>query len=231
MARARLTSATFRCGEVAVTASYLGQRRWEVSGSAAWSGRHEEVAVAIREALRLGGEIPYNTKFVEVVADNVSGTIKNNTFPTDLWYVDITGGDRSWASAEKGVSAAIVACLVALKLTPIRPQHLARSPVDREQFSGSALNAAADPGEWARALEHALSDRLRSSVDAEFEVPLIVQELKLLGHDLWSFDETEDFAIWTYDYVKSPPGRRLTIRFGYAAYEEPEVEVTVQDAA
>jgi hypothetical protein len=213
MVRARLISATFRCGDVAVAASYLGQRRWELSGpDLSWSGTHEEVAIAIREALRLGDEVPYNTKVVEVVADHVSGTIKNNTFPTDLWYLDISGGGRSWASAEKGLPAAIIACLVALKLTPVREQHLPRNPVDQDQFCHSALDDAADPRGWARALEHALSDRLRSSVDAEYEVPLIVQELKLLGHDLWSFDETEDFAIWTHDYVKSP--RAAVLRSG-----------------
>jgi hypothetical protein len=231
MARASLSSATFRCEDSVVTAAYIGRRLWELSGPVSnWSGPHDQVATAIRDALRLEGEMPYNTKVVEVVAQQVTGTIKNNTFPTDLWFVDLNGGRWTWAAAEKGLDAAIMACLVALKLTPVRQPSIPVNALKRDQFGRSALVRAKDRGAWAQDLGCVLSMRLRSVVDAESEVPKIVQELKALGHDLWSDEESDDFAIWTYNYMKPPPGPRLSIHFSYSAYEEPAVEVTVQDA-
>jgi hypothetical protein len=231
MAREALRSATFRCEDRAATVRYCGSRQWQLSGpDASWSGPHEEVAAALREALRLAGEVPYNSKVVEVSAERVTGTLKNNTFPTELWFVDLNG-DRPWAGAESGLDAAIMAALVALELAPVRAPSAPAMAFDRGRFDRPALEAAADRQAWARDLGHALAARLRAAMDAQLEVSNIVAELKALGHDLWSFDESDDFAIWTYDYVNAPPGPQLGIHFRYAAYEEPAVEVTVRDAS
>jgi len=40
----------------------------------------------------------------------------------------------------------------------------------------------------------------------------IIDDLRSLGHDLWSLDESDDFQIWGPDYQKGH-NRGLTIRF------------------
>src|ERR1700712_2600561 len=90
MTQGALSSATFRCGDHVVTVRYLGKHSWEFSGPrSSWSGPHEKVTIAIRDALDLSSEVPYNTKAIEVTSDRlVTGTIKNNTFPTNVGSVN-----------------------------------------------------------------------------------------------------------------------------------------------
>lgn len=53
------------------------------------------------------------------------------------------------------------------------------------------------------------------------EIMAIIKYLRLLGHDLWSYDEDEDRQVWGRDYTKkNPPG--LLIEF----YRPDEVNVT-----
>lgn len=225
-----MSSAIFRCDDRQVVVKYLGDRRWELSGSASWSGLHEGVTDAIRDALHLGGEIPYDTKRIDVsAAHGARGTIRNNTFPTDLWFVNLDGLAWSYAGASKGVAAAILECLVALRLRPTARTQLAPPAIDCERFSRSSLEHAPDLGAWAHDLEEVLSLRLRAASDPESDAFSMIQELKALGQDLWSFDESDDFALWTYDYHRPPPGPRLTIHFAHVAYEEPQVSVTIDD--
>lgn len=47
-----------------------------------------------------------------------------------------------------------------------------------------------------------LSARLRGAPDFLDEVGRLVMELRAEGHDLWSWDESDDFAIWGPDYTK-----------------------------
>jgi hypothetical protein len=104
--------------------------------------------------------------------------------------------------------------------------------LDAARFGRAVLEGAADRGAWARALGEVLRRRLRSADNPEADVVRIVHELRALGHDLWSFDESPgDFAIWCYDYVNPPPGPRLTIYFAYRAHSERDVDVTVQEGA
>ena len=228
MARERSSTATFRCDARSVIVTYAARHQWSLTAAGrSWSGSHEEVAAAIRDALGLAGEVPYNTKVIEVAAPGVRGTISNNAFPTDLWFLNLDG-DGSRAAAEKGVEAAIMVCLVALNLTPKTHASARFEPLERDRFGRAVFDAATDSGAWARDLAETLSDRLRRAVDAEDETRKIVRELESLGHDLGCWDENgEDFSIYTN--VKPPRGRRLTIQFTYVAYEEPFVEVTAQE--
>ena len=58
-----------------------------------------------------------------------------------------------------------------------------------------------------------LSQRLRGAADFHRAVKSLVSELRLLGHDLWSFDEDDDFEIWCPDYVNpTGPGIMVTFR-------------------
>ena len=100
------------------------------------------------------------------------------------------------------------------------PRHRVKSRRDMHRQLGFIVAAT----------EYLLDRPVRSVLDVVAEVTRIVRELKALGHDLWSFDQSDDFAIGTYDYQDPPPGSRLTIHFGWPTYEEPAVEVTVQAA-
>jgi hypothetical protein len=45
---------------------------------------------------------------------------------------------------------------------------------------------------------------------------LLVEGLRALGHDLWSFDsDGEEFEIWSGDYTRKGGGGPLTIAFRY----------------
>lgn len=200
---------------------------WQLTGSARWSGPQDDVAAAIRDALHLSGDVPYNTTTVEVIAGGTRGKLTNNTFPTDRWIYDLTG-ERSEIGVERGLEAAIMATLVALRLAPVEAPPRQTVVLDEARFGRGSLDASVDPDAWAEDLGRALTTRLQSATDPAVEVSIAVEDLKLLGHDLWSFDEADEFAIWTYDYRTPPRGRRLTIEFFYAAYEPPTVRVTVQ---
>ena len=40
----------------------------------------------------------------------------------------------------------------------------------------------------------------------------LVSDLRSLGHDLWSFDEDDDFEIWCPDYAR-PTGPGIIVTF------------------
>ncbi len=40
-----------------------------------------------------------------------------------------------------------------------------------------------------------------------------IEELRLLGHDLWSYDEDFDRQVWGADYRKRRPGAGLLVEF------------------
>ena len=80
-----------------------------------------------------------------------------------------------------------------------------------------------------RALETALTARLPSDASArEFfmQSQMLVEELRSLGHDLWSFDtDGEEFEIWCGDWTRAGGGGPMTITFRYPR----QVEVTWRD--
>ncbi len=53
----------------------------------------------------------------------------------------------------------------------------------------------------------------------------LIEELREAGHDIWSFDESDDFQLWGPDYAKAI-GRGLIIHFT----SEGDVNVKWQDA-
>jgi len=94
-------------------------------------------------------------------------------------------------------------------------------------FSPEAIRRLDEPARSDRLRELAASLRDRLSSDmavAEFfaQSRRLVDELRSLGHDLWSFDtDGESFEIWCGDWT-SAAGGRLLITFGYPR----EAEVT-----
>jgi hypothetical protein len=66
-----------------------------------------------------------------------------------------------------------------------------------------------------RDLEVLLTARLEASANRPDEAYRLVQELKSLGHDLYSFDDSPDFQLWCGDWVhpKEPYELILAITF------------------
>jgi len=82
------------------------------------------------------------------------------------------------------------------------------------EFSRQAFTLAA--GESARRnlcseLAAALLSRLRQGDEFHATVKTLIAELRALGHDLWSFDESDDMEAWAPNYhVLSGPGVVIT---------------------
>lgn len=66
-----------------------------------------------------------------------------------------------------------------------------------------------------------MSARLRSASSFRHEVHRCVQELRALGHDLWSFEESDEFQTWGPNYV-APTGPGIVVTF--SAPDGVEVE-------
>ena len=90
MANPGQNEAVFSCDGAEATVRYCGGGQWSVGdGGSGWAGANDSVGLAVRSRLGLDGEVPYNTKAIEVLAASSGGTIKNNTFPTNLWFYDL----------------------------------------------------------------------------------------------------------------------------------------------
>lgn len=81
------------------------------------------------------------------------------------------------------------------------------------EFGKSAFSKAGERerAELCKALSHALSVRIRAARSFHEGVAQLIGELRDLGHDLWSFDESDDVEIWSSDYQQpSAPGIVVT---------------------
>lgn len=93
-----------------------------------------------------------------------------------------------------------------------------------EQFSKEAFLAASEDARTelcAQLAEH-LAPRLRSGPGFADAARECVHELRRLGHDLWSFDEDEDFQIWCPNYTNGGGGPGLVLTFHSPAAVEVE---------
>jgi hypothetical protein len=95
---------------------------------------------------------------------------------------------------------------------------------DAARFSRSVFDGST-PGSrpaLCRELAEALAHRFAGSglpwADLGYAV---IDELRSLGHDLWSFDEGEDFQIWGGDYMHPDTAGKLELMF----HPPSEVEV------
>lgn len=130
-----------------------------------------------------------------------------------------TASDASFGCAISACSFAIAARACSLFTRPTT-QTLGRD----------ALDQTGDPAAWARLLEEALVERLRDAPAALDPCAKLLEEMRGLGHDLWSFDEDGvSYASWTSDHVNPKPGRRLAVSIHVPPYEEPTVRVSVAD--
>jgi hypothetical protein len=83
-----------------------------------------------------------------------------------------------------------------------------------QQFSKAAFDSADDAGKTALAAELAgqLAERLRKAPEFHQGVRLLVEELRALGHDLWSFDAADEMEAWCPNY-QTPTGPGIVVTF------------------
>ena len=84
-----------------------------------------------------------------------------------------------------------------------------------QRFSYAAFVGSADRSHLVQELAVELTRRLQAASDAEVEARVLVEELRTLGHDLWSFDESVDFQIWCGDWVTPKQRHELIVHFVY----------------
>ena len=84
-----------------------------------------------------------------------------------------------------------------------------------KRFSRSEFLGVVEDGartSLCSALGEVLSRRIRQSPAFGAEARACVAELRALGHDLWSFDESTDFQIWCPNYAQ-PTGPGIIVTF------------------
>jgi hypothetical protein len=97
------------------------------------------------------------------------------------------------------------------------------------RFSYDAMVAASDRTSLVVDLGAELTRRLLASGDPEKESRRLVEELRALGHDLWSFDESIDFQDWCGDWVSPKQPYELFLSFSYREGEAPTAEALFQE--
>ena len=87
------------------------------------------------------------------------------------------------------------------------------------EFSRSEFESATNPGALAKRLADILTARLAAVTDPSIEVAEAVTQLKRLGHDIYSWDASDDFEIWGDSYVPPHGANRLLVHFSFAPGE------------
>jgi hypothetical protein len=65
------------------------------------------------------------------------------------------------------------------------------------KFSYASFVSAAPQGELTSALASEIERRLRASKDPRREMRIVVEELRQMGHEIWSFDASIDWESFT----------------------------------
>lgn len=83
-----------------------------------------------------------------------------------------------------------------------------------QRFTKAAFEHADDNGKGALAADLAqeLTARLMTAPEFHQGVRGLVKELRALGHDLWSFDESDDMEVWCPNY-QTPSGPGIVVTF------------------
>lgn len=81
--------------------------------------------------------------------------------------------------------------------------------LDRARFLTAAT---AERALLCERLGDELSRLLKDAPDFHHAVIEAVAELRRLGHDLWSFDEEDEFEVWVPDYA-NPTGPGISVTF------------------
>lgn len=66
---------------------------------------------------------------------------------------------------------------------------------------------------WLIQISRLLTERILRAANFELEVKNTIDELRLLGHDLWSFDSDGEWQIWCGNWVQSENSGKLILHF------------------
>jgi len=94
------------------------------------------------------------------------------------------------------------------------------------KFAREAFEGSGEPERLALELEATLERRFAAAADCFDAIHELVDELRALGHPIYSFDESDDFAIWCDDWVSPSSPNELIIDFRFAEGAAREVEVS-----
>ncbi len=97
------------------------------------------------------------------------------------------------------------------------------------KFSSEGFAAAQDRESLAKELQGAIEVRLRESTDPEAEAKVIVSELRGLGHDLWSYDESAHFQTWCADWASPAQLLELLLEMSYPHGEPASAIVSLRE--
>lgn len=83
-----------------------------------------------------------------------------------------------------------------------------------QRFSKATFDCTDEAGKMALAADLAgqLTERLRRASEFHEGVRALVEELRALDHDLWSFDESDEMEVWCPNY-QTPSGPGIVVTF------------------
>jgi hypothetical protein len=93
-----------------------------------------------------------------------------------------------------------------------------------EQYSRRSFENSTDSAALSSGLTDLLTDRLRRADDPRGEARSIIAELKALGHELFSWDQSTDWETWGDDYGR-PKDTRIVLQLQYPDDESPWASV------
>ena len=93
-----------------------------------------------------------------------------------------------------------------------------------KEYSRHSFENSSDSAALARNLADLLTDRLRRASDVRAEARALVAELRAVGHDLFSWDESTECETWGDDYVR-PRTARIIVELHFSEDDRPWARV------
>ena len=93
------------------------------------------------------------------------------------------------------------------------------------KFARSIFEQSSEQDQRCQELANLLTTRLEKGEDLQTEIATILADLKHLGHDLYSWDESDDWQMWGDDYMSPPSKYRIILQFSYETHRSPSVQV------
>ena len=99
------------------------------------------------------------------------------------------------------------------------------------RFSYASMLRSAERSQLLEELGIELTRRLQAAERPDEEIARTIEELRHLGHDLWSFDASDDFQVWCGDWIAPKAPYELFVDFRYGNGEAIEVSLLFQERA